>query len=363
MKHMRLNWSWQILLLLFATQMQLIAAADSIDITAQPGYIKGELIYELNNKPTPQCHASTIAEVSSGFVAAWFGGKYEGNLDVGIWISPYNGKKWTIPVEIANGVVSPSRRYPCWNPVLFMPKSGPLMLFYKVGPNPQEWWGMLMTSNDEGKTWSKPWKLGENKTVSHLIGPVKNKPIQLRDGAILCPSSSEHTGWRVHFEVTRDFGKTWEVIGPINDGKEFSAIQPSILTYPGERMQILCRSRQKVVTQSWSEDGGQTWSHMKATNIPNPNASTDAITLKDGRQLLVYNNTTKGRSPLNVAVSSDGIKWKDVLLLENQKGEFSYPAVIQDSNGRVHITYTYKRQSVKYVVIEPSQLEILEKIE
>src|SRR3546814_6055374 len=68
----------------------------------------------------------------------------------------------------------------------------------------------------------------------------------------------------VHFEISKDQGRTWEVVGPINDGKQFDAIQPSVLFYPGNRMQVLCRTRQDVVSQSWSEDNGNTWSEMVA---------------------------------------------------------------------------------------------------
>jgi len=339
-------------------------AADVPDV-AKPGaggYVKGELIYSLEDRPTPQCHASTIAQTPSGLVAAWFGGKHERNPDVGIWLSRHDGATWARPVEVANGVQSPDTRHPCWNPVLFRPKDGPLMLFYKVGPSPRSWWGMRMTSRDDGRTWSKPRKLGKDKRIGHLIGPVKNKPVQLDDGLILCPSSTEHRGWRVHFERTRDLGKTWQVIGPIHDGEEFGAIQPSILTYPGGKMQILCRSRQGVVAQSRSADGGETWSKMTATTLPNPNAGIDAVTLRDGRQVLVYNHTTRdkgfpsGRNMLNVAVSRDGKTWKPVLTLERARGEFSYPAVIQASDGKVHVTYTYLRRSVKHVVLDPKKI-------
>lgn len=330
----------------------------------QNGYVSGELIYSLDDKPTPQCHASTIAETPAGWlVAAWFGGKHEKSPDVGIWVSRHDGKTWSKPIEVANGVQSPDKRYPCWNPVLFQPKAGSLMLFYKVGPSPSQWWGMLTTSKDDGKTWSPPRKLGENDKIGHLLGPVKNKPVQLKDGSILCPSSTEHDGWRVHFELTRDGGKTWQVIGPIHDGKEISAIQPSVLTYPDGKMQILCRTRQNVIGQSWSNDGGKSWSDVTATELPNPNAGTDAVTLADGRQLLVYNHTTRsggfpsGRNMLNVAISQDGKSWKPVLTLERDKSEFSYPAVIQTNDGNIHITYTYQRRSVKHVILDPSKLK------
>jgi len=326
------------------------------------GYLKGELIYSLDNKPTPECHASTIAETRSGLIAAWFAGAHESNADVAIRVARHDGMKWLESVEVADGSEGEVKDYPCWNPVLFQPKKGPLMLFYKVGPNPREWWGMLLTSEDDGRTWSKPRKLGESKKLgsnSNLIGPVKNKPIQLPDGSILCPSSTEHERWRAHFELTRDLGKTWQVIGPINDGKEFGTIQPSILTYPNGRMQILCRSQQSVIAQSFSNDGGKTWSEMTATELPNPNAGTDAVTLIDGRQLLVYNHTVRrgpfpsGRNMLNVAISKDGRNWRPVLTLERAKGEYSYPAVIQTSDGKVHITYTYRRRSVKHVILDP----------
>jgi predicted neuraminidase len=214
---------------------------------------------------------------------------------------------------------------------------------------------MLITSTDQGRTWSKPQRLPEG-----FLGPIKNKPVQLNDGSLLCPSSTEHAGWRVHLESTPDLGKTWRQIGPINDGKEFGAIQPAILTYPFGRMQLLCRSRQQRITESWSEDGGKTWSPMKATALPNPSSGIDAVSLKDGRALLVYNHTERGRSPLNVAVSSDGKIWKAALVLETQPGEYSYPAVIQTADGLVHVTYTWKRERIKHVVIDPKKLLLID---
>ena len=229
------------------------APSKSITKPGQNGCLTAELIYPLDNTPTPQCHASTIVETPSGLVAAWFGGTREKHEDVGIWVSRHDGKNWSEPAEVTNGVQSRSKRFPCWNPVLFQPKAGPLMLFYKVGPSPSLWWGMLMTSTDRGKTWSKPAKLGVDRRLGsanpNLIGPVKNKPIQLKDGTLLCPSSTEHDGWRVHFEVSHDLGKTWKVIGPIHTGKRFAAIQPSLLTYATGAMQIVCRTRQGVVGQ------------------------------------------------------------------------------------------------------------------
>jgi predicted neuraminidase len=326
-----------------------LRAAEGPAAGEQPGVVRSEFLYE--TAPFPSCHASTIAESRRGLVAAWFGGTRESAPDVCIWLSRHLDGRWTAPVEVGNGLQTDGQRHPCWNPVLFQPKVGPLMLFYKVGPSPRAWWGMCRTSDDCGQTWSEARRLGDG-----LIGPVKNKPVQLADGTILAGSSTEHDGWRVHFERSSDGGRTWQVIGPVNDGQEFGAIQPSILFLGGNRLMALGRTRQGKVFQIVSEDLGRTWGAMSASTLPNPNAGTDALTLADGRQLIVYNHTPKGRSPLNVAVSKDGRNWQAALVLESEPGEYSYPAVIQTRDGLVHITYTWKRQRVKHVIVDPSQL-------
>jgi predicted neuraminidase len=306
----------------------------------QTGVVSREFIFK--TAPFPSCHASTIVEAKSGLVAAWFGGTREGHPDVGIWLSRHEGGQWTAPVQVAR-----DEKHPCWNPVLFQPKDGPLMLFYKAGPSPSKWWGMLVMSTDGGKTWSEVRRLPEG-----ILGPIKNKPVQLAKGDILCPTSSEHNGWRVHFERSSDGGKTWTATPPSTG--DIHAIQPSIL-FHGDRLQAVGRTKQGKVFETWSDDNGKTWSRLALTDLPNPNAGTDGVTLRDGRHLLVYNHTPKGRTPLNVAVSRDGKKWEPLAVLEKEPGEYSYPAVIQTSDGLVHITYTWKRQRIKHVVLDPSR--------
>jgi len=301
--------------------------------------------------PFAGCHASTIAWTRSGLKAAWFAGTDEGEKDVGIWFSRNDGRGWTPPVEVANGMMNSDERHPCWNPVLFEPTGKPLLLFYKVGPNPREWWGVIKSSADGGSTWS-----GARRLPDGILGPVKNKPVRLPNGDLLCGSSTEQDGWKVHMETTRDVGKNWKATKALNDPNEFGAIQPAILAWTPKRIQILCRSRQQKITQCWSQDGGKTWGKMTATQLVNPNAGIDAVMLKDGRALLVYNDTPQGRTPLSVAVSRDGNRWTKVLDLVTEPGEYSYPAIIQKPDGRVHITYTWRRNKVRHAMIDPLEI-------
>ena len=344
----------------------LLAFAAVNPCPAADALIRSEFIYE--TAPFPSCHASTIAETKSGLVAAWFGGQREKAPDVGIWVSRVEGEKWTAPVEVANGVQYRNAdgtvvRHPTWNPVLFQPKAGPLLLFFKAGPAPDLWWGMLTTSADDGRTWSEPRRLPEG-----ILGPVKNKPVQLANGDILCASSTETPDsadkWAVHFERTGDLGKTWERIGPVNDGTTIRAIQPSILFPGGEKLLAIGRTRQNKIFEVASDDGGKTWGAMTLGQLPNPNSGTDAVTLKDGRHLIVYNHVPGSprewggkRTPLNIAVSRDGRTWQAALVLESEPGEYSYPAIIQSADGLVHVTYTWHRKKIRHAVVDPAKLD------
>jgi predicted neuraminidase len=320
-------------------------------------------------------------------VAAWFGGSGEGHPDVGIWLSRRIEGHWTTSVEVATGVQPDGTRYATYNPVLFQPPRGPLMLFYKVGQSSAQWWGMVMTSTDDGRTWSTPRRL-----PSGVLGPIKDKPIVLPNGDWLSGSSTEASPaeWRVQFELSHNAGRTWSVVGPVDRGAGFDAIQPTLLL-PGQgRIEALCRSKQGVIAMTWSSDTGRTWAPLAGTELPNPNSGIDGVTLVDGRLLLVYNHSAQlpawsghgRRYPLDVAISRDGLHWKHVLTIEDvpRTGSdsshvedftsaptpaerleiinqgFAYPAVIQSSDGLVHITYSWNRKAIKHVVIDPRKL-------
>lgn len=314
-----------------------------------------EDIFSPKHPPTPECHAATLAETPAGLVAAWFGGKREGDRSVGIWLAHRSTAGWSAPVEVASGIVPGELRVPCWNPVLFQAHSGPLLLFYKQGMQIASWRSMLISSHDGGHTWTAPRQLD-----ARTHGPVKNKPIQLPDDTILCGTSDESDGWQVFFSRTPDHGQTWETSGPYNAQGSIDAIQPTFLTHPDGRIQALCRTRQQRVGELWSFDQGYTWTDVQLTNLVGNNSGLDAVTLRNGRHVLVHNPVAAdwdGRNLLVVAISADGRNWQQVYTLESaDEGEFSYPAVIQTADGMLHIAYTYQRRTIRHVTLDPGLL-------
>ncbi len=311
--------------------------------------IRSEFLYE--SAPFPSCHASTIVETRSGvLVCSWFGGTAESHPDVVIYTSRFENGTWSKPAKTADGVQG-NRSFPCYNPVLFQPSKGPLLLFYKFGTGPQTWHGRVIRSLDEGKTWSGP----EDLPVG-ILGPIKNKPIEIH-GAILCPSSSEDHSWQVHMESSRDYGKTWDKTNSLNEHTGIGAIQPSLLRLKDGGIRALGRTQQGKMFVIDSSDEGRSWGLMRLIDVPNPNSGTDAVTLASGEHLLVYNKSATHRTPLNVALSHDGEHWKPVLVLEDKPGEYSYPAVIQARDGLVHITYTWNRTHIRHVVLNPMKLD------
>lgn len=341
--------------------------------TASLRSIKAEVLdsgFVFERAPFPSCHASTIVQTSDGgLLSAWFGGRHESAPDVCIYASHGIGGAWTLPSKVAwGGEIEGCDSLPCWNPVLYRNVAGQVALFYKIGKNPRTWKGYMKVSPDNGMTWTQPYALPEG-----FLGPIKNKPVLITGGLILCPSSVEAPSssgddpiWTVHLETCRqDFGG-WQRIDIHN--ASFSAIQPTILNYQDGSMQLLCRTRDESVVSCKSRDGGVSWTPLERTSLPNNNSGIDAVTCYGAGmnrkfqwlQVLVYNPTTKtpagnGRNRLAVTASFDGLHWRQLMTLEDSRPgtEFSYPAVIcsVDSDGypELHITYTYNRERIKYV--------------
>ena len=331
--------------------------------TWKEGILVDQFVYD--KAPYPSCHSITIVEATNGdLVSAWFGGSHERHPDVCIYsaIKPKGSDKWSEPIKVADGVMKDGTRFPTWNPVLYQIPNGDLMLFYKIGPKPSEWWGVYRTSSDGGKTWSDKIDMPSKD----FLGPIKNKPVLLSNGTLLLPSSTEGNGWHLRMESTPDFGKTWIMGDTISRGKQkINAIQPSILFHKDGRIQAIGRTKNRAIFSTFSKDNGKTWSDVELIGLPNNNSGTDAVTLKNGKHLLVYNHVlppgteAKGpRTPLNVSISDDGIHWKAALVLEDSKiSQYSYPSMIQSKDGMVHIVYTWRREKLKYVKIDPTKLK------
>jgi predicted neuraminidase len=335
----------------------------------------GELIFQPGSVPFGSSHASTIVELKGGMLmAAWFGGSGEGNPDVAIWGSRTSAGQpaWSAPVELAR-----EPEVPCWNPALFHTRDGRLWLYYKFGPSPSTWTAARKYSDDEGKNWSQAEHL-----PAGLIGPVRAKPLVLPDGTIVSGSSTEaYHSWAAWIERSIDNGKTWTRTGPFvppADGIKPGAgderggdpyhsqhtnettgiIQPSVVSLRGNHLRFFARSTASIsrIVVADSFDNGVTWTVPRPIALPNPNSGIDAVTLKDGRVVLVFNNTTTGRTPLNLAVSPNGENFKVFETLEDAPGEYSYPAVIQGGNGDLYITYTWNRKSIRFVRVALSRI-------
>jgi predicted neuraminidase/pectate lyase len=313
--------------------------------------------------PTRDCHASSLLELSNGdLLCTWFGGTRENHPDVNIWLARKpKGGQWQAPMSVSDGGGKT-----CFNPVLVQLQGRDIQIYYC---NPNIDTGQVITSSDNGHTWSEPRQLPEG-----FVGPIVNKPVYMDDGAIIAGSSLQGgPGKRIHVERSTDNGKTWTKIGPISDPThtKYQIIQPTILVHSQQRLQIVARTNEKHkgarLVQTWSQDGGLTWSPVSDATLPNNNSAIDAVTLDDGRHLLVYNHSTredpvggrKGRGILTVAVSRDGINWEAAAVLEYRTGsvQYSYPAVIQTKDGLVHVTYSWHRRRIKHVVIDPKKLE------
>ena len=192
----------------------------------------------------------------------------------------------------------------------------------------------------------------------------------LHDGTIVSGTSVEsYSSWAVWIDRSTDNGKTWTKIGPItvpsqpapspqpsqpNQAEQVSGIiQPTIVPLGNKHLRLYARSTSDIgrICTADSFDDGLSWTQAHPTDLPNPNSGIDAVALRDGRVVLIYNNSTQGRTPLNLAVSADGEYFKIFATLEDQPGEYSYPAIIQGKAGELDMTYTWNRKRIRFATM------------
>lgn len=309
------------------------------------------------NPPYAFSHTVSILEISPGVVlGAWVGGPANRDPQNAIWIARREAGKWGSAEKFASGDVAH------FNPVFWMDaKSGEIVINYKRGTSPESWSGVIQRSSDGGKTWSAPEFL-----PAGLVGAVRSKPVWLLDGTLLCGDSVEaYQAWSGWVNVTKDNGRTWRRVGPITlPDTQWGVIQPVIFPMDdkGAKLRMLLRGSTPVgmVCDSVSTDGGMSWSPARRVEaLPNPNSAVDAIRLNDRRIILVHNDTETGKNRLAVSFSGDGGEtWKKSFDLKNEaEGEYLYPYVMEDAAGMVHVAYTWKKQKLAYVVLDPKKIQ------
>ena len=196
-------------------------------------------------------------------------------------------------------------------------------------------------------------------------GPVRNKPVRISSGAILCHGSLENGPWRAFLDISYDNLRTLEKsaeisyqeegnFSPLNKGIEVSeqsfsgkgVIQPTIWE-DDKGVHVLLRSTYGKVIRADSIDGGRTFLKPYPVNMDNNNSGLDAVYV-NGKLYLVCNpvgGNWADRTPLTLFSSDDGINFKEEAVLAKGAGEFSYPC-IRAYDKELYISYTYSRKNI-----------------
>jgi predicted neuraminidase len=311
---------------------------------------------------TNSAHSSAICALPDGDVlAVWYGGSREGGSDVALFTSRLaaGSGSWTAPVVTVDRAIAQNELdraiKKVGNAVIFPNGEGSLWMVY-VSVSMGGWSGSALnikTSRDEGRTWSDSERLTLNPFFN-LSTLVRNKPIYAKDGRIGLP---------VYHEMALKFPQmlwlTPRADGGVEDYRmrslaaETGLIQPALVPLGDDRVLMMLRDHgpDRQLRTALSEDNGWTWSAASPAGLPNPDSAIDALRLRDGRILLVYNHAHHGRENLRLAISADdGQTWKPAASLEDTAlQEYSYPYLVEDQRGRIHLTYTWKRERIKHV--------------
>lgn len=166
--------------------------------------------------------------------------------------------------------------------------------------------------------------------------------------------------------ISEDDGDTWRASDPI---VSFGGVQPSLLQRRDGTIVAWMRDNgpppQRVIT-AVSSDGGTSWTRGVDSDVPNPGSSVEAVALRDGRWLMVLNDTESGRSRLSAWMSGDeGRTWPERRVIEDTAGgSYSYPSVTQAADGIVHVSYSHvdpvrgqgdrRLEAIKHVAFDPA---------
>jgi predicted neuraminidase len=311
---------------------------------------------------TISAHSCSTCVLPNGdLMAVWFGGTREGAADVALFTARYERQKaaWTVPRIAVDRLTAQAELgrliKKVGNAVIFPDRNGTLWLVY-VTVTVGGWSGSALnvkSSQDEGLTWTASRRLYANP-ILNLSSLVRNKPVYADDGRIGLP---------VYHEMALTYPQMlWLAPGPDGKVEDYvvrsapqakGLIQPSVVPLENNRVVTLLRDHtaERRLRTVVSDDNGWTWSTPATGSLPNSDSAVDALRLRDGRILLVYNDAADGRENLRLATSADeGRSWVLGPMIEQETAkEFSYPCLIHDLQGRFHLTYTWKRQRIKHV--------------
>lgn len=319
-------------------------------------------------KTGPSSHAASIAELADGTIAcAWYSGSREGARDAVIYLSFYRNASWSIPRQIATmqQTRNDTARFvkKVGNPVLSVDTEGRLHLWYvsSIGG-----WSTSSinhrVSTDNGESWSKARRL-VTAPFFNMSTLVRMPPLLLADGQFLLPTYHEMATHRG--EMTRLGADGTTVLSKDRLPTDRPALQPAVVSLPekGELLAMLRKTGNApgVIGAAAFVDAEGVWTATHLTPIVNPNSSIALIRLNDGRLLLACNPCTFGRYKLDLWLSADGgSTWREALSVEESEDtgdEFSYPTLLQDRTGLIHLVYTWKRKLIAHRVISPDVLQ------
>lgn len=175
-------------------------------------------------------------------------------------------------------------------------------------------------------------------------------PLTKKDGTLLLPLSNENVNIAM-MAMTKDGGETWTYSNPV---PEAGLTQPTVVEFEDGQLSAFFRngSPHHRIKRSDSSDGGVNWGPVTLTDLVHPGAGIEALVLKNGHLLMIYNDVEDSpRDKLAVSISEDrGKTWKWTRHLEDLDGSrFDYPSIIQGADGTLHATYSYNLETIKYV--------------
>jgi len=318
------------------------------------GQQRGPVIHDLPN-PAASAHSASLVDLGEQQLgAAWFSGSREGASDVSIVFSRFDGTQWQAPRVIASNEKLQDDQgritRKLGNPVLWLDKEARLHLWF-VSVAYGGWAGSSINhqiSYDKGASWQPAEKL-ITSPFWNLSTLVRTPPLPLSDGGFALPVYHEFISKYSEWLRLDHSGK---VVDKLRIDGARHQIQPSAVALAPNQAIMVTRdagSGQNAIHVSLSDDAGRHWSNLEAVKLANPNASVALLRLNDGRLLLAYNPQESSRQQLALALSSDGKSWSPAMMLEvgQDSDEFSYPALLQDHAGMIHVAYTWKRTHIR----------------